>query len=204
MNHQTIIDRITRIHRNKPINEGDIIEWVSECEVDYIQDVDNMIGYSGLRLSVVNKKALLPCNVYRILKVYSDRNYRTSDVNFRKVNQWLHFPSTYNYDYMYIDFFGLRIDESGYPEIPDGHIPALVAFCVHNLYYEDFLQKNIDATRWQFIHQDMVNKLADIGNSMRNMTLEDINSLHYIQYNMVPKIGTMDFIVNDSNSHFIE
>ena len=202
--YQTILDSITRIHRNKPINEGDIIEWVSECETDHIQDVENMIGYSGLRLEVRNKKALLPCNVYRILKVYTSKTDRNSDVNYVQVKRWLNMPSNYDKDYVYVDFYGLRIDENGMPQIMDGHLPALQAFCVHNMYYEDWLLGKIDNSRWMFIYEDMVNKVRDVRNSLRNVNFEDLNKLHFIQFNMVPKIGTMQFSIDDVDNHFIE
>jgi hypothetical protein len=204
MIYQTIVDRITRIHRNKPINEGDIIEWVSECETDYIQDVENMIGYSGLRLEVKNKRALLPCNVYRILKVYTDRKDRTSDVNYIHVKRWINLPGNYDKDYIYLDYYGLRIDENGLPEVAEGHLPALVAFCIHYMYYEDWIAGKIDGSRWQFIYEDMVNKVRDVANGFRNINLEDLNSLHYIQFNMVPKIGTMQFSIDDVDTHFLE
>ena len=200
--HQLIIDKITRIHRDKQINEGDIIDWVSECETDYLQDVENMIGYAGIELTVKNYKALLPCNIYRILKVYTSRYDKNSDVPFNRSGRWLYFNTDMKKDKVYIDFYGIRIDENGYPVVMEGHVPALVAFCVHNLYYEDWIQNKLDNSKWMFIYEDMVNKVRDTRNSLRNVTIEELNKLHFIQFNMVPKIGTMNFVIDQPNSKF--
>lgn len=203
-NYLTIVDRISRTHRSKEINEGDILEWSSECEREHLQDVDNMIGYAGIELTVKNRKALIPCNVYRILSVYSKRGDISSKVPFRKVGLWLHFNSTYTSSKVYIDFYGIRLDSDGLPVIPEEHLYAVENFCIEKMYYEDFLLQKLSSDRYQVIYEKMVNSLRDARTSMRNMTLDDLNSLHFIQYNMIPKIGSMDFVTNDLNTHVID
>jgi len=202
-NHDTIIDRISRVHKKKLINKGDIIEWASECETDYIEDVHNMVGYAGIKLPVKNHRTFLPCNVYRILKLYSSRGNKESDVPFQRTGRWLYLSQKLNVDFVYIDFYGLQIGSDGIPLIMEGHMQAVEAFCVEKLYYEDFLTEKMSESRWNAIHQDCVNKLRETTGSFRNYTKEDLNKLHFIQYNLVPKIGTMEFSIDDLNTHFI-
>lgn len=192
--YMTIYDMLSRVHKKKQINQGDIAEWAAECETEWIADIDNMIGYSGIAVKMLGRRALIPCNVYRIVKVYTDRNNRNSEINFTRTGRYINFDKTYQQ--VYIDYFGIIVDEDGYPVILPGHMQAIEAFCVHKLYYEDYLNNEMDHNRWAYITEDMKNKMADAKGSIRAFTFEDLNSLNYIRYSMVPKIGTMDFMIN--------
>ena len=203
INCLNILDKITRVHKHKQVNEGDIVEWVAECETDYLQDIDHMIGYIGIGLFVRNGRAKLPCNVYRIFSVYTRRGDRGSQVRFRKVGQWLYFDQPCKFHTVYIDFAGIRVDEAGYPVVNPAHLQALEAFCVYKLYYEDFILQKISGMAWGEIKEDMINKCRETAYDFRDMTLEDFNHLHFIQYNMVPKIGGMQLSQDDVNVHFI-
>ena len=204
MNCLTIMDMIARVHKNKQINEGDIVEWVAECETDYLQDIDNMIGFSGIGLTVTRGKALMPCNVYRVMTVYTQRGNRGTQPPFRRVGRWLYFNNDFVAPMVYIDYYGVRVDESGYPVVMESHKQALEAFCVYKLYYEDFLLGKMQGMAWGVIQEDMINKCRETIYDFRRFTQEDLNQLHYIQYNMVPKIGLMELPMDNVNTHFIE
>lgn len=177
--HEEIFARLALTHKNKKFTDLEIAQWCAECSVEVIGDIDRMILYNNVPLVVNDLKALAPCNLYRILDVFTSNRVR---IDYRYDGGYLDFSSRMTDKTVYINYYGVAIHpETGYPLIKKGHEKACEAYCVWKMYYEDFLTNKIDATRWGYIDDQMHNLVAHAGSGMRfkdRRSLERINKIH--------------------------
>ncbi len=187
--HLNIMSRLSRVHKHKEVNDIDIMEWCAECCIEYIQDSSYYVQHNVVKLDVHNNTVNVPCYLHRILDLYYDPKRPDSVVKYIHNGAWLHLEEGYSRDYVYINFWGLPISEQEQvPLILKGHEQACMAFCVQNLYYEDFLQGKIDGQRWGFIVEDFNAKLSTSRSGMKYIDNEDLREENMIQGNMITDI----------------
>lgn len=194
----TIASKIASRHKKKKIDILDIVEWCAEVECEILGDFESFVQYNRYKLKVINQQALLPCNCYRLLDVISSSNRRVNNynngtyLNFIQ-EQTFDFDSELSSDVVFINFIGIAIDEeTGYPLIKKGHELACEAYCIYNLYYEDFLNNKIDVNRWQFIDNAKQHQLEAARNGFKNWTGHDLQRVFgYISNNMIPRLDKM-------------
>lgn len=199
--HQEIYSRLSLTHKHKQFTPLEIAQWCAECSVEVIGDIDRMERYVGIRLPVVDKKAMVPCNLYRILEVF-DNNLRR--IEYRHDGVYLDFHGSFTGTDIYITYMGVPVDtETGYPLIKKGHEKACEAYCVYKMYYEDFLAGRLDATRWGFVVEDMNNQVSAAGSPVRHMDRKDferINKIHGQLFMRPGWISLYDFQFNKAGN----
>lgn len=185
--------RLSRVHTNKKFSPSEVVEWASEVETDILGDVEGMHHYMRVPLHVYNLTALLPCNTYRLLDVFTGVDKR---IEYSVQGDYIAFSSgqTFskdekNHDVVYINYEGIAIGEDGYPLIRKGHELAVEAYCTWKVYYEDFLTGKLDGQRWSFINQQKEQELNAATNGFRHWDNKDLERIHMIKMNMIPKIG---------------
>ena len=189
--HKEIASRLARIHKNKIFYEDDILEWCQECETDYVGDVDNMFKYLQVGLTVINSLAKAPCNIFRVMEIYSDPDNNNSKVQNNYDGKYFNLGSDYAYDYVYINYYGTPIDElTGVPLIVRGHEAACEAYCVYQMYYEDILTDKISIDAKDRITNDMINKTRACRGDFRHITRQDLEKVIIIRHSMITQIGT--------------
>ena len=187
-----IYAKLSRKHKTKDFSYDDIVEWCAEEETDYIGDVDGMYKYLQVKLVVSNYMAKLPCNIYRVLDVYTTLGDSNSREPYNHSGAYINFNSDYLLDYVYIDYYGTPIDEeTGEPLILKGHEQACEAFCVYNVYYEDFLTGKLNGNAWGFIVDEWRAKTDASTGGFRHYDRQKLNDMNIILGNMVPKIGNL-------------
>lgn len=192
----TIMSMMSSYIKNKDINILDIVEWCAELETDVLGDVEEMHEYFKYKVIIENYKGELPCNLYRLLDVFSASNERPNYYNdgthlVFNLNQT--FDTDENgFEYIYINFYGIPIDyDTGYPLIKKGHELACQWYCIWKLYTEDFLNGKIDNSRWAYIeNQKMIQAEAAKG-GFRHKSHSDMKKILVTVHNMVPRINTM-------------
>jgi len=157
---EKIYTRLVDRYRKKMggVKIGTIVEWCAEIEIEVLGNWKQFQRFDKYEMEVVSGKALLPCNLYRILDVYDSSEKRI--MNYHNNGVYLSFS-----DYgdnkpsdgskIYINFLGIAVDpESGYPYLLRGHEQALFWGCVVRLHDEDFSLGLINANAYS----DMVLK----------------------------------------------
>lgn len=152
--YKDIWARLTRTFPDKNIQEDDILEWCAECETEWIGDIETMTLYTKVPLTVSRYQALLPCNVFRILDVYTDPEKSNSEVPYYNNGAYLVFGSTMDANTVYMNFYGLTVDDAtGSPKIKKGHEQACEAFCLWKISYSDWLARRIDNSQFGYIEE---------------------------------------------------
>ena len=93
-----------------------------------------------------------------------------------------------SYTSIYINYYGLPIDEDGKPLIVKGHEKACEYYCLKQLYEEDFLTGFMDGQRWGYILQEYEDGLIKAKTGMKNLSRNDIEEMVRIQYNMIQNV----------------
>lgn len=182
--HVEIMARIARIHKHKELNEDDILEWCAECCIEYIQDSSYYVEYNSVRLPVVNRVVEIPCYLHKIHDVYYAITNPNSVVKYIHNGSYLFLEENYKKDYVYLNFWGLPINpDTKYPMILKGHEQACQAFCIKNIYYEDFLTGKIDGQRWGFIESEFEKQIQTSRSGMKYFDNEDMRQQNLIQGN---------------------
>lgn len=197
VSHKVILSRLNRVYRNNQFNEGDVMEWCAEAEREHLANVDTMILYLEMPFEVIPPAAnglqpsiLLPCNIYRILDVFSDANNKKSFVENYNEGSYLYLPVNYDKQYIFLNFVGLPIDENGDVLIVKGHEQACETFCKIKNFEEAAMTGKFDIRLWLEFEQKFSGQIANSKYSvMRTMQRSDYNKLLIIRGNMVPKIG---------------
>lgn len=183
---ETILNRLSRVHRNKKIYLADVIEWSAECTTEYLEDADSFIRYENVELNAdTNKRFYLPCLVYRILDVHNSNDVRLS---FRKRAGYIMLEDN-TIDSIYIDYLGVPVNEQGELLIDKNHAQAIEAFILSKIYYEDFLNGKLHPNLWQDINLKLENELLAAKSSFRHWDQSKFETIQAIRGNMVPDIA---------------
>lgn len=189
--------RIGRKYKSRILVEADIIEWCQEVECDIIGEVDDMYPYIGFPLDVVNSRAKLPCNVYRILDVYTTLRNDSSRVPFTRLKGYIGLDPDMDYTSVYIDYYGTPIDfETGIPLIQVGHEFACEAHCTYNMFLDDISNNKISQYFAEKLEAKQTGEiLAACGSHrIRHKTRDQMNREQAIHYNMIPKPASFNLI----------
>jgi hypothetical protein len=184
-----IFDRLTKLFPSKIIQESDIIAWCAECETEWCGDIESMTTYLKVPLTVTNLQTPVPCNLYRILDVYTSETDPTSRISYYNNGAYLNFNSDMTETTVYINYFGITIDEeTGYPLIKQGHEQACEAFCIWKLNYEGWLKGEIDNTKWGYIDQQKSLQIDACKNGFRNIDRKRLLNIKTIINNIQPSL----------------
>lgn len=184
-----IYSRVTSIIKNKQINPADILEWCFQCETEWIRHTSSAVPYLKVKLPVRDKMARIPPYRLRILDVYSNPEDETSLVNYYDNGGYLILDSTYNKEYVYVNFLGLAVEpETGIPYIKKGNEEACVRFIICNLYYEDYLNGKINANQWNEMKDERNLQVRAAQSEMSEQDRRELREILAISLNMLPQI----------------
>jgi len=172
-------------------DSNDVLEWCMQLEADMIADVESMAEFIEVRLPVTNKQAKEPCNVHRILDVYQTAGVPGSKVSYSRNGTYINFDSNFNGDSIYINYFGTMIDlNTGVPLILKTHVKACEAYCVQQVFFEKYLNNELNGQQWSVIDQRVTEGLTIATNqSIRFIDRQQLSNINVIRGNMITKIG---------------
>lgn len=189
---ENIAARIATTHKNKNLIIDEIAQWCAECSIEIVGNPDAMYKYNKVKCFVTSAKALLPCNIYRLLDVYDNLDNRKTlyynDGIHLIFNSNEYFDKDANgYEYVYINYYGIAVDnKTGYPLIPRGHELACEAYCVWKLYTEDYLTGKINGQQWGYLDQQKTIQCAAANNGFRHDSNDDMKGILNVVHNMIP------------------
>jgi len=204
-NVDEILSRVTTLCRgfDKTVNEIDIIEWCMLVENLYIPNVDNMYIYSAIPLRVINGKAKVPCNRWRIADVTEHDGHR---VSFNDIGSYIVLHPKTHLKRVYIDYWGTPIDfETGKPLIQRGHEEACAWFCMYNLFLYEHGTGKITSDFWHQTIEANCNKHFDACRSSNDQfkTRDQMNQEQRITFDMLPVPARL-WLLREEGLHYVE
>lgn len=192
MHWRFIIPRIAQKTKELGISliEDDVAEWCAECETDYIKHHPWFIKFARVPIAVTQGDgqmvAKLPCNVYRLMDVYSG----SGRVAYENDGSFLYLGD-FKGSYVFLNYTGIPLGEDGVPLILRGHEQACTAFCVYQLAYPLAIAQKIPPQIFMMIKDDMEVQVQAARNGYRHIDRGQHSQLSVIYGNMIPKIGDM-------------
>jgi hypothetical protein len=182
-----IYNRIARVYKNKirEFNISNFIEWCATVEIEYIGSFEQFVPVSNHKLTVQNRRAKLPCNIYTIQDVMDgdDRVY-----NYRNNGVYLFFD---NHNYVdgkkiEINYLGIAIDEdSGLPLHLRGHEAACEHYCLHHMLAEDYLLGKIPENKYERISRNFDDAVDAAKSSHRHVSADERHQFLAAMANMI-------------------
>jgi len=195
---EKIFARLSKIHKQKmtPIDIGTIIEWCAEIEIEVIGNWAQFERYDKYEITVGDGKALLPCNIYRILDVYDANEMRI--MRYKNNGAYISFSdfggSIPDGSKLYINYSGIPVDpETNYPLFLRGHEQALFHGCVVNLYQEDFSMGKMRGDAYQEMVGSYEIALNSCNNGFRHFSRNDAKDCLAVVCNVIQKINKTPF-----------
>jgi hypothetical protein len=199
VNIEAIAAKIARDYKELEFDFYDVVEWCVEAE-NNIAEFEQFVEFRNIPIEVIDKKALLPCNIYRLLKV---RGHNCTVFNYDNDGTYLKFgrnsftnsssiPVSLPPDgtlILHIDYIGVAIDEkTGFPLIQDGHQEACYWYCLKKLLFPDYLNGKIPENRYAYIDGQYGHYVQKAKSSFRFVSRDDMERMMMIRMNMIPKL----------------
>lgn len=170
------------VHRKK-IAEYDkvtIVRWCVEVITDFIGDPGGRLERTAILGTPKNKMLHIPAIVIARLKRVYDVN-TNKNVEYSHQGDYLVFSDNYLDKSIGIEYDSFALDDDGFPMIPRGYEAACKAYCVYNMYKEDFLSGLIDGNRWRAIESDKdweIEAAARAWDEINENAVDSINSIN--------------------------
>jgi hypothetical protein len=177
-----ILSRLKRLAPSKTFSPVDVIEWSSECVVEELKMAPAWYTYKKVALTVTNGKALLPCNLYRLLDVYDRMSKRVKYDD--SSGSYLVFEG-YSDTYIYINYYGLPIDSDGMILIPKGSEKACTYYCLKMVYQDDYMTNKINGQQWQMIDEEYNQGQRQAWSNIKGLSRNEEEELQQMNYNFV-------------------
>lgn len=181
-----VMSQIASLYPSLVIDKGNVMEWSAYAQMHEIVRIRDWFLFDNVLLAIDQKKALLPCNVHKLLDVWSTTYGR---VYFRNDGVYLFFNE--NYTDVYIKYRGFPVTDEGEPLFFKGTERALARYCIKNAHEKDFMSGKLDATRWEYLVSEWeMDRDAARGN-LASLTRNDIEKILQINADMTPKLGSI-------------
>lgn len=196
---EQIAAKIARDYKDLEFDFYDVVEWCVEAE-NNIADFEQFVHYRNVEIEVIDKKALLPCNVYRLLHV---RGHNCTVFNYDNNGTYLLFsdnsitnsssiPTTLPASgtaTLHIDYLGVPIDaNTGFPLIKEGHEEACYWYCLKKLLLPRYMSGSIPENRYRYVDEQYGHYVAKSKSSFRFVSRDDMERMMMIRMNMIPQL----------------
>jgi len=193
---EKIYARLAKQHKKKMAEYtlGDIVGMCAEIEIEVIGDSYEYERIENYEMEVIDGKALLPCNIYRILDVMSN-NTRIFD--FHNNGIFLSFSENANIvpsngSIVTMNYMGIPLcPDTGYPLFLRGHEQALYWGCLFRIYEEDGISGNMNYNSWNDIQLRYETQLSAAKGGFRHMDRNSMKQFTAIVTNAIQKANKL-------------
>ena len=185
-----IMNVISSKYKSVNLSKSQVLEWSAYAQINELGVAHDFFFFKDIELTLEDdtntnyKKAIMPCNVFRLLDVY-DNN--VSRVSYRSDGEYFYFNDPP--DKVYIKYYGLPVTEEGRPLFIKGHEVALAYYCLYNHFEEPFILGEFDGQRFAYLEQRWFDEREKARSIFRRKTRGEIEEMLQIIANVVPKIG---------------
>lgn len=202
--HLYILNRLSRVYKQKQFNDDDVMVWCQEVEREIIADVEHMPKYEEIDIEVTNGILTLPCNLYRLLDVYDSSEgrilYQSNGTNLYGLKDTSGNEIS-DGTTIYINYRGSAIDlVTGIPLCLRGHEFVCETFVKIRAFEEDSGLQKFPYNTWQMWNTQLGGQVTAAKQNYINMDRSKINDITIIKGNMIPRIGNLPLSHNQFNS----
>jgi hypothetical protein len=194
---EIIAFELSQIYKSKTWDIGSVRTWCMNVETRFIKDIETMIKYEEIDLTVNNNMVLLPCNIFRILDVYLGDNqigldYKNNGSYLYDLKQNGNILNLPDNSIIYINYRGINIDtNTGEFLIVKGHEEACKTYCKIQMFEEDVALGKFNASLWAGWQQQFSGQFLGARNNYQHKSRKQIDDLNIIRGNMIQKIGDL-------------
>jgi hypothetical protein len=181
---KTIGARIARNHKHLQFDIYDVVEW---CW-DVVKNTGMFKGFEridNLEIEVKDHKALLPCNIYRLLNIYKN-GCKVNAGSFVNDSVYINFDND-SCTKIKIDYLGIPVDKEGFPMVFEALEDACFWYCMTKLLFEDYISGKIDDTRYRFLEDKYGYAVGRAKSTFRWESRNDMDEVTMIMINMIPR-----------------
>lgn len=192
---------LARIYKSKNIYINDVIEWCMQVERDFMADIDTMLHFIEIPLEVSGNAVKMPCNVYRLLDVYEDKDSERP-VLYQNNGSYLYDVTDENgtsYDdgtTIYVNFVGMAITKEGDVLVFDSHRPACETYCKIKMFEEDVAMGKFDKQIWAAWNQQFSGQIIAGRSTYRHLSRRQLNDLNIVRGSQVRRIDVIPISQN--------
>lgn len=170
---------ISRAFKNITYSKDDIIEWCWEV-TEAIGSYNSFHEFLNYEIAVTDNKAILPCGVYRLLRINDGSGCRIND--YTDYGNYIEVKGATR---LKIDYLGIPVDEEGLPAIDVEAKKACFYYCLQMLLMEDYFNGRVPENRWQDIDRKYWGWVAFARGSFRNRKMDDVDRVQQTIYQFV-------------------
>lgn len=179
-----IAAQIADLYPGLELSKTKVMEWSAYVQMHELVLIKEWFLFDNVQLDIDQKKALLPCNVHKLLDVWSTTYGR---VKFRNDGVYLYFNEPFTD--VYIKYRGFPVTEEGEPLFIKGTEKALARYCIRNAFEQDFITGKLDGQRWSYIMGEWEMERDQARSRVATLNRNDIEKLLQINADMIPKLG---------------
>lgn len=170
-----LVERLTRAHKNLSIDIGDIAAWAYEAMED-TSPYESLEEQMGVPIPVVDGKANLPLNIFRLLSVKSGCG-PCDETCYKRASRCLIFPLNTN-GTAYVDMLLFPSDDRGYPLIDDSLMETCYYYCLKMLMWDSYLHGHVGEQAWERIENGYHRASGKARADLRNMTTDKMRRIN--------------------------
>lgn len=177
----TIYNRLSRKVKDKSFSKGDVIVWCGEVESEYLGEDYQLISHKDKPFDVdKDKRVVVPKNLFRL---YSVTNPSGNRVVYDYNGAYIFLPDSYSDKKVLLNYEAIPLDpETGYPLILRGHEPVCEAYCLMNIYFEDYINGKLDINRYHSLQRSFEDKLMGASTGARYMDVNEKEDMIQAMY----------------------
>jgi hypothetical protein len=163
------------------------VQMCAQCEIEEIRLIQDWFKFTNIeRTTDSDGRALMPCNVYRLLNVKDSNGTRIT--GYYNNGTYLISKNNKNTKLLF-DYYGIPIDTKGRPLIIRGHEKACEYYCILRALEPDFIEGKISATAYGYVSDKFDEGVAEARSSFKNITRDDLLEYNQIMYNMIRNVS---------------
>ena len=162
-------------------DEITIMRWCAEVAAILLTDERATIDVVAHMGPPVNLQLSIPDHTIKIERVYATDTGNL--VEYSHQGSYLAFAKKYEFTDISIHIKKLIL-EDGYPLIPRGFEKACEAYCIYNMYHEDYLDGRIDGQRWQDISNTKDWEIEAASRAWDNINDNEVKEINRIMANV--------------------
>ena len=135
--------------KGKEISPIMVMRWCAELITDILRDPVGLVPNYKVKITVSNKRALLPNDIFKIECLY-DSNQKPLKNDYINQGQYIFLPDSNTDKEIYIDYYSIAVDDDNCPLIKRGYELAAYSYCVYKMFEEDAssIPPRIQQWRW--------------------------------------------------------
>ena len=183
---------LKRIYKSKTIDLNDVIEWCAEVETLHVPEVDRMFNFEVMEHRLDHGLVLLPCNMFRLLDVYTDPSTSDSILDKVKSNgQYLYgFPHhMLNGTKIYLNYVGIPVTSEGMPLVMRTHRSAIGFYIRLRIFEEEMNMGTFPISVWQMYDRKFSDACSAAKQDLSNYQRHDYNDLVKIRGAVINRLG---------------